>query len=67
MSRLDTDIILKDKIPRSVDAQYAMLLENSGEIAPEGMKRLNHSRSNVQLWLCLVVKVKSDAVKNSSA
>ena len=41
--------------------------EKSGEIAPEGMKRLNHSRSNVQLWLCLVVKVKSDAVKNSSA
>ena len=41
-----------------------MVLEKSGEIAPEGMKRLSQSRNNTQLWICLVVKVKSDAVKN---
>ena len=44
-----------------------MLLEKSGEIAPEGMKRLSQSRNNTQLWMCLVVKVKSNAVKNSIA
>ena len=44
-----------------------MLLEKSGEIAPEEMKRLDHSRSSVQLWVCLVEKVKPDAVKNSTA
>ena len=40
-----------------------MLLETSGEIAPGGMKRLSQSRNNVQLWICLVVKVKSNTVR----
>ena len=40
-----------------------MLLEKSREIAAKGMKRLSQSRSNTQLWMFLVVKVKSDAVK----
>ena len=40
-----------------------MLLEKSGEIAPEGMKRLSQSRNNTQLWMCLVVEVKFDAFK----
>ena len=44
-----------------------MLLEKSKEIAPEGMKRLSQSGNNAQLWICLVMKVKSDAVKNSTA
>ena len=43
-----------------------MLLEKSREIAPEGMKRLSQS-GNTQLWMYLVVKVKSDAVKNNIA
>ena len=43
-----------------------MLLGNSREIAPERMKRLGQSRNDVQLWMCLVVKVKSDAVKNNT-
>ena len=38
-----------------------MLLENSEEIATEGMKRLSQCGNNTQLWMCLVVKVKSDA------
>ena len=44
-----------------------MLLEKSREIAPEGIKKQNPNRSNAQLWMCLVVKVKSDAVKNNTA
>ena len=42
-----------------------MLLEKIEEIAPEGMKRLSQKRNNAQLWMCLVVKVKSNAVKNN--
>ena len=56
------DRTLKDELHRSVGAQYATGEEQ--EIAPEGMKRLSQSRNNTQLWMCLVVKVKSDAVKN---
>ena len=40
-----------------------MLLEKSEEIATEGMKRLSQGGNNTQLWMCLVVKVKSDAKK----
>ena len=53
---------LNDELPRLVVPN--MLLEKNREIAPEGMKRLSQSRNNTQLWICLVVKVKSDAVKN---
>ena len=45
----------------------SMLLEKSGEKAPEGMKRLRQSRNDAQWWMCLVVKVNSDAVKNNIA
>ena len=41
-----------------------MILEKSGEIAPERMKKLRQSENNTQLWMWLVMKVKSD-VKNS--
>ena len=42
-----------------------MLLEESREIAPEGMKRLSQSENSAQLWMCLMVEVKSDAVKSN--
>ena len=32
-------------------------------IAPERIKWLGQSGNDTQLWMCLVVKVKSDAVK----
>ena len=32
--------------------------------APEGMKRLGQNGNSAQLWMCLVVKVRSNAVKN---
>ena len=44
-----------------------MLLRKSGEIAPERMKKLCQSGNDAQLWMCLAVKVKSDAVKNNIA
>ena len=44
-----------------------MLLEISGEIAPERIKRLRQSKNNAQLWMCLVMEVKSDDVKNNIA
>ena len=54
------DRTLQDELSRLVCAQYA-----TGEIAPEGMKRLSQSGNNTQLWKCLVVKIKSSAVKNN--
>ena len=58
------DMTLKDELHRSVGAQYA-----TGEewITPERRKRLSQSGNNTQLWMCLVVKVKSNAVKNKIA
>ena len=44
-----------------------ILLEKNREIAPEGTKRWGQSRNNAQLWMYLVVKIKSDAVKNNIA
>ena len=41
-----------------------MLLGKSGEIAPERMKRLGQSGKDAQLWMCLVVKVKSSMLKS---
>ena len=35
-----------------------------GETAPERMERLGSSENITQLWMCLVVKVKSSTVKN---
>ena len=36
-------------------------------LAPERMKWLGQSGNDTQLWMCLVVKVKSSAVKNNTA
>ena len=46
-----------------------MLPGKSGEllIAPERMKLLGQSGNNTQLWIFLMMKVKSDAAKNSIA
>ena len=47
-----------------------MLLGKSGgqfQVAPERVKRLGQSRKDAQLWMCLEVKGKSDAVKNNIA
>ena len=44
-----------------------ILLQKSGEIAPEGMKKWSQSENSAQLWMCIMVKEKSDAVKNNIA
>jgi len=42
-----------------------MLLEISGEITPERVKRQSQSKNNTQLWMSLVMEVKFDAVKSN--
>ena len=59
------DTTLKDEPPRLVGVQ--LLLEKSRETAPEGMEKLSQRGNKTQLWMCLVVKAKSDAVTNSIA
>ena len=59
------DMILDDEPPESKVSN--MPLEKSGDTAPERMKRLSQSRKDAQLWMCLVVKMKSDAMKNNIA
>ena len=59
------DMTLKDELPRLVGAQYATGEDQRKD--PEGMKRLSQSGNNAHLWICLVVKVKSDVVKNNIA
>ena len=44
-----------------------MLLEKSGEITSERMKRQSQSKNNTDLWMRWVMEVKSDAVKNNIA
>ena len=57
------DRTLKDELPRSVGAN--MLLEKSGEITPDRMKRRNQSKNNAQLGMRRVMEVKSNDVKNN--
>ena len=56
------DMTLKYELPRSLGALY-MLLEKSGEITPERMKRQSQSENNAQLWMWLVMEIESDAMK----
>ena len=43
------DRILKEELRRSAGPN--MLLENSGEITPERMKRQSQSKNKAQLWM----------------
>ena len=40
-----------------------ILLEISGEITPERMKRWSQSKNNTQLWMWLVMEARSDVVQ----
>ena len=42
-------------------------LENSREITPQRMKRQSQIENNTQLWMWLVMEIKSHAVKNNIA
>ena len=52
---------LKGELPRPIGAQYVTV--KKWRHAPDGMKGLRQSRNSAQLWMCLVVKVKSNSVK----
>ena len=56
---------LKDEPPRSVGVQYATReqLRNSTRKNEEAEPK----QKNAQLWMCLVVKVRSDVVKSNIA
>ena len=43
-----------------------MLLEITGEITPERMKKRSQRKNNTQLWLWLVIDAKSDATKGNT-
>ena len=59
---------LENELPRSEGVQKAKEEEQRELlIAPERMKQLGQSGNDAQLWMCLVVKVKSNAVKNNIA
>ena len=55
--------------PPSKKVSSILLGKNGGQLqrAPERMKHMGQSRNDVQLWMCLMMKVKSDAVKNNTA
>ena len=63
------DMIPEDESSRSEVAQNMPLENSRGQLltAPERMKWLGQTGNDTQLWICLVVKVKSDAVKNNTA
>ena len=44
-----------------------MLLEISGEITPERMKKWSQSKNNTQLWMGLVTETRFNAVKSNIA
>ena len=57
------DRTLKDELPMFVDIQYATGEERRNSC--KGMKRLSQTGNDAQLWV--VLKVNSDAIKNSIA
>jgi len=59
------DMTLKDELPRSAGTQYATGEEWRNNYRK--MKRRNQSKNNTQLWMWLVMDLKSKAVKNDIA
>ena len=59
------DRTLKDELPRSVGAQYAT--GDQWRSNSRKNEEIEQSKNNTQLWMRLVMKVKSDAVKSNVA
>ena len=59
--KIQKDRTLKDELPRSVHAQYATgdQWRNNSR-----MTRWRKNKNSIQLWVSLVMEVKSDAVKS---
>ena len=62
------DMTLKDESP-GLKVSSMLLGKSRGELltASERMKRLGQSGNDAQLWMCLLVRIMSDAVKNNIA
>ena len=59
------DITLKDELPRSVGTQYATGEEWRNN--PRKNEEMDQSKKkNAQVWMCLMVEVKSNAVKKNT-
>ena len=67
MNRMKGKKIGQQKMSPPGQKVSTVLLGKSGETAPGTRKRLGQSRNDFQLWMCLVVKVKSNVVKNNIA
>ena len=52
---------------RKVSSMLLVKRRGQSLIAPERMKWLSQSRNDAQMWMCLVVKVKPDSIKNNIA
>ena len=59
------DMTLKDELPRSVGAQHAT--GNQWRNSSRKNEEMEPSENNTQLWMWLVVEIKSGAVKNTIA
>ena len=59
------NMTLEDELARLVGTGYAT--GEKWKSAPERTKMLRQSGNNAQSWMCLVVKVKSYAVKYNTA
>ena len=59
------DMTPEDEHPLGRKVSSMLLGKSGGQLlkAPGRMKQLGQSRNDTQLWMCLVVKVKFDAVK----
>ena len=64
--KMQKDMTLKDKCPPGWLVSN-MLLGKSREIVWERMKRLSQSGNDAQFWMCLLMEVKSNAVKKNTA
>ena len=59
------DRVLKEELPRSVNAQCGagdQWRNNSRK-----NKEMEPKQNNTQLWICLVIEARSDAVKSNTA
>ena len=61
------DMTLKDELPRWIGAQYATEEKWRNNSGKNEEKELQKSKNKAQLWMWLVVEVKSIAVKNNIA
>ena len=58
------DMTLKNELTRSVGAQHATGEEWRNN--PRKNEEMDQSKNNAQVWMCLMVEVKSNAIKKNT-